>query len=56
MLEYLGWGEAARLMEQALAATIRSGVVTYDLARQMEGAREVSCSAFAREICGRLAE
>lgn len=54
MLEYLGWGEAARLMEQALAATIQSGVVTYDLARQMEGAREVRCSEFGRAIIDRM--
>jgi isocitrate dehydrogenase len=54
MLEYLGWGEAARLMEQALAATIQSGVVTYDLARQMEGAREVRCSEFGQAIIDRM--
>jgi isocitrate dehydrogenase len=54
MLEYLGWGEAARLMEQALAVTIQSGVVTYDLARQMEGAREVRCSEFGQAIIDRM--
>jgi isocitrate dehydrogenase len=55
MLERMGWNEAARLVVGGMESAISSGVVTYDLARQMEGAREVSCSAFAREICGRLA-
>ncbi|MCI4454654.1 MAG: isocitrate dehydrogenase (NADP(+)) [Thermodesulfobacterium sp.] len=50
MLEYIGWKEAADLIWEALAKTIQSKVVTYDLARQMEGAREVKCSEFAEEI------
>lgn len=50
MLEYLGWKEAAELIWKALAKTIQSKVVTYDLARQMEGAKEVKCSEFADEI------
>jgi len=50
MLEYLGWKEAAELIWEALAKTIQSKVVTYDLARLMEGAKEVKCSAFAEEI------
>jgi isocitrate dehydrogenase len=50
MLEHLGWGEAAACVEEALARTLQSKVVTYDLARQMEGAREVKCSEFAAAI------
>lgn len=50
MLEYIGWKEAAELIWNALAKTIQSKVVTYDLARQMEGAKEVKCSQFADEI------
>lgn len=50
MLEYIGWKEAARLIWDAIAKTIQSKIVTYDLARQMEGAKEVKCSEFAEEI------
>ncbi|MCS7199435.1 MAG: isocitrate dehydrogenase (NADP(+)) [Caldimicrobium sp.] len=50
MLEYIGWTEAAELIWKALAKTIQSKVVTYDLARQLEGAKEVKCSQFADEI------
>jgi len=50
MLDYMGWREAAALIRQALQATIKAGTVTYDLARQMEGATEVKCSKFAQAI------
>ncbi|URA10730.1 isocitrate dehydrogenase (NADP(+)) [Thermospira aquatica] len=50
MLEYLGWIEAAQLIEQGLQKTIASGVVTYDLARQMPGSREVKTSEFTKAI------
>jgi isocitrate dehydrogenase len=55
MLDYLGWGEAARLIEAGLERAIEAGCVTYDLARLMreEGradVREVRCSEFATEI------
>ena len=56
MLEYIGWKEAANLIWEALAKTIQSKVVTYDLARQMEGAREVKCSEFAEEIIKNIYE
>ena len=56
MLEYIGWKEAADLIWEALAKTIQSKVVTYDLARQMEGAREVKCSEFAEEIVKNIYE
>ena len=50
MLEYMGWREAAVLIRRGLQAAVQSGVVTYDLARQMEGAREVKCSEFGQTI------
>jgi isocitrate dehydrogenase len=50
MLRYMGWSEAAELIIHALKAAILAGKVTYDLARQMEGAVEVSCSQFGHEI------
>jgi isocitrate dehydrogenase len=50
MLDYMDWRQSADLIRQALQATIKSGTVTYDLARQIEGAREVKCSEFAQDI------
>ena len=50
MLDYMGWREASDAIRTALQATIKSRIVTYDLARQIEGATEVKCSEFAREI------
>jgi len=50
MLEYLGWQEAADLIYKGLQDAIASKHVTYDFARQMEGATEVKCSAFGDEI------
>ena len=55
MLEYIGWGEAARTLDAALAATIADGVVTYDLARLRADAREVKTSEFASAVIERLA-
>jgi len=54
MLDFMGWGEAKNMIEQALAATIRQKTVTYDLARQMEGARELKTSEFAGAIIGNM--
>jgi len=54
MLDYMGWREAAEAIRQALQDTIKAGRVTYDLARQMEGATEVKCSEFGQEIATRL--
>ena len=50
MLDFMKWGEAAEQIRRALQATIKDKVVTYDLARQIDGAREVSCSAFAQAV------
>ena len=54
MLDYMGWSEAAEKIRQALQAAIQGGKVTYDLARQIPGAREMKCSAFAQAIVERL--
>ena len=51
MLEHLGWSEAARRIESGFEKTFTSKKVTYDLARLMQGAEEVSCSQFARAVC-----
>ncbi|MGD9234430.1 MAG: isocitrate/isopropylmalate family dehydrogenase, partial [Desulfobacterales bacterium] len=50
MLDYLGWKEAADRIRKGLAEAVANKRVTYDLARQMEGAVEVKCSEFAEEI------
>ena len=50
MFEYLDWTGAARLIERGLENAIKSRRVTYDLARQMPGASEVSTSAFGDQI------
>jgi isocitrate dehydrogenase len=54
MLEYLGWKEAATRLRDAVKAIIDGKVVTYDLARQMPGSREVGTTAFAQAIVERL--
>lgn len=54
MLDYMGWKEAAGPINSALDKTIQQKVVTYDLARQMEGAREVKTSAFAAAIIANM--
>src|SRR5574341_1104610 len=54
MLEYLGWKEAARLIEKAMEKTIQQKVVTYDFARLMEGAKEVKCSEFGKAMVGNM--
>ena len=51
MLEFMEWREAAELVRSGLAKAVAAKDVTYDLARQMEGAREVACSRFAERIC-----
>jgi isocitrate dehydrogenase len=54
MLEHLGWNEAAQSIHAALTKTITQKVVTYDLARQLEGATEVKCSEFASAVIENL--
>lgn len=50
MFEYMGWKEAAELINNGMTRAINAKTVTYDFARLMDGATEVSCSGFAREI------
>jgi isocitrate dehydrogenase len=50
MLEYMGWDEASKLIVRGLESAIRSGQVTYDLARQMPRSSEVSTSTFGDRI------
>jgi len=54
MLEHLGWKEAGQAVTASLAKTIDQKTVTYDLARQMQGAREVKCSEFGSAIIANL--
>ena len=54
MLEYLGWVEAARLIQRAVERTIQARTVTYDLHRQMEGAILLSCSQFGEAVVNNI--
>ena len=60
MLEQLLWKEAAALIRIAIQATtqatIQAGIVTYDLARQISGVAEVSCSGFAEAMIQKMEE
>ncbi len=54
MLRHLGWTEAADLVIKAMEAAIGDKIVTYDFARLMEGANEVSCSEFGDAMIARM--
>ena len=54
MLRHIGWVEAADLITNSLGAAISDKQVTYDLARLMEGAHEISTSAFAQAMIERM--
>ncbi len=54
LLEYIGWQEAADVITSALETTISNKTVTYDLARLMTGATELSCSAFGSAIIANM--
>ncbi|WP_264879259.1 MULTISPECIES: NADP-dependent isocitrate dehydrogenase [unclassified Sporosarcina] len=54
MLQHLGWNEAADLITASIENTIASKVVTYDFARLMDNATEVSTSGFADELIKNL--
>jgi isocitrate dehydrogenase len=54
MLRYLGWTEAADLILKGLNGAIVSKRVTYDFARQMEGATEIKCSQFGDNIIANM--
>jgi isocitrate dehydrogenase len=54
MFDYLGWSEVSQKITKAVEKTISSKIVTYDLARQMRGAKKVKCSEFASAIIENL--
>jgi isocitrate dehydrogenase len=54
MLDYMGWKEAGTAVRDAVQAAIKARRVTYDLARQIEGAEEVKCSEFAAAIVAQM--
>lgn len=56
MFDFIGWKKAAELMRVGLQSVIKDGIVTYDLARQIKGAKEVRCSEFAKAIVEKIGE
>jgi isocitrate dehydrogenase len=50
----MGWQEAADLINKGLERAIAAKTVTYDFARQMEGAKKVKCSEFASAMIGQM--
>ncbi|MBU1163429.1 MAG: NADP-dependent isocitrate dehydrogenase, partial [Proteobacteria bacterium] len=54
MLDYMGWKEASALIRDGIKSTIKDGTVTYDLARQIEGAKTIKCSEFANKIIEKM--
>ncbi|HEX2140024.1 MAG TPA: isocitrate/isopropylmalate family dehydrogenase, partial [Woeseiaceae bacterium] len=54
MLRYLGWTEAADVIIKGMDETIGQKTVTYDFARQMEGATKVKCSEFATAMINNM--
>jgi isocitrate dehydrogenase len=54
MLRYMGWTEAADLIIRAMEGAIGSKQVTYDFARLMDGATEVSCSGFGDNLIAHM--
>jgi isocitrate dehydrogenase len=55
MFSFMGWKEAAALIERGITETIRQKRVTYDLHRQMQGAVKLKTSEFAAAIVGNMA-
>ena len=54
LLRHIGWTEAADLINRGIERAISDKVVTYDFARMMQDAAEVSCSGFARAVVERM--
>ncbi len=54
MFEHMGWKEVSELILKAIEKTIKEKIVTYDLARQMEGAQKVGTMGFAQAVVERL--
>lgn len=55
MFRYMGWNEAADLIERGVEGAIAAKTVTYDFARLMDGATEVKCSEFGDRIIAHMA-
>lgn len=56
MFDHMGWNDAADLIVKGISAAIQARTVTYDLARMMDGATEVSCSGFGAEVIKYIGE
>ncbi|WP_295524485.1 NADP-dependent isocitrate dehydrogenase [uncultured Pseudacidovorax sp.] len=56
MLRHMGWKEAADLIIRAMESAIQSKRVTYDFARLMDGATQVSCSGFGQVMIDAMSE
>jgi isocitrate dehydrogenase len=56
MLDYMGWSEAARLIETSMEATIQQKLVTYDFERLMPGSTKVKTSEFATNIIDNMVD
>ena len=54
MLRHMGWFEAANAIVASMEKAISEKIVTYDFARQMEGAKKVSCSGFGQAMIERM--
>jgi len=54
MLRHMGWGEAADRVMQSIEKAIQKKTVTYDFARLMEGATQVSCSGFGQALIANM--
>jgi isocitrate dehydrogenase len=54
MLRHIGWTEAADLIIRAMKKSILSKRVTYDFARMMQGATQVSCSGFGQVMIDQM--
>ena len=54
LLDFIGWKEAAKLIEAAIEKTIQQKFVTYDFERQLAGATKVGTSEFATRIIGNM--
>ena len=55
MLDFMGWTEAARLVEDSMERTIEQKRVTYDFERLMEGATKLRTSEFASAVIENMA-
>lgn len=56
LFEHIGWSEVSESITNSLEKTIAKKTVTYDFARLMDGATEVSCSGFANQLIQNLTD